>query len=383
MIIDRRTGSRPEHLRTDLTSWVVGPYHGALPGPMRVHLKLDGEVVVAGVVETGFLHRGLEKALELHPWRSTIPYMDHLDPESAVFGELVLCLAVEEIVGIVVPPRAQRIRVILAELTRLSCHLGFIARVARAVGSDTMLHYVLRDREKVLDLLELQTGSRASLNFLRFGGVVADVTEGFMERVHETVDMLRVRLKEYNDLFTFNRAFVKRTANVGIISSEFAKHLGISGPNARAAGLPYDVRKSYPYCGYDQLDFHIPLGKGEGGTQGDSLDRFLLRLREIALGIDLLKQAVESLPRGPFWKESLMDNFEVPAGEAYVRVESPRGMLGCHLVSDGGKNPSRVQFRVPTLPLLQAVPDLLVGGRLEDLPVILASLDLGIAEADR
>jgi NADH-quinone oxidoreductase subunit D len=373
-----------ECLRTDLTTWEIGPYHGALPGPMRLKLRLDGEVIVSGQVETGYLHRGLEKAFELHPWRAGIIYADRLDPEGAVFGELALCLAVEEMAGLPVPHRAQVVRLILSELTRVSCHLNYAVKVGRAIGGDTFVHYVLRDREKILDLFELLTGARFSLNFFRFGGIRADVTEGFIERVSETCDLLRIRLKEYNDLMTFNQVFMKRTVGVGVLSVEDITRWGVTGPNARASGLSFDVRKGHPYGGYDKIDLEVPIGKGEGGYLGDAHQRFLLRLREISQSLEILKNLVETIPSGPYLAEELPPGeLDVPKGEAYVRVESSRGMLACHVMSEGGNFPSRVQFRAPTVAHLKVLPKLLTGLRIEDLPVVLASLDLNIAEADR
>jgi NADH-quinone oxidoreductase subunit D len=369
--------------KPDLTTWEIGPYHGSLPAPMRLLLSLDGEIITDCRVETGFLHRGLEKVCETNSWKAVIAYTDHLDPECAVFGELLLCLAVEEISDIVVPARAQSIRIILSELTRISSHLSFMVRMARAVGSETIIHYLLRDRERILDLFELLTGARFSLNFLRFGGVSADITDGFIERVLEVCDLIRIRMKEYNDLFTFNYGFLKRAAGVAPISKAMIDTFGITGPNARAAGVFFDVRKKSPYCGYDRLDFEVPLGQGEGGLLGDVHDRFLIRLREITQSMEILKQLVDTVPSGEYINPRLGANMIVPAGESYVRIESSRGLLGCHLVSDGGNTPSRIQFRSPTVANLMAIPQLVDGIRIEDLPVVLASLDLGIAEADR
>lgn len=372
-----------ELLRTDLTAWEIGPYHGSLPGPMKLRLKLDGEIVIAGEVESGFLHRGLEKAIELHPWQSTLAYADHLDPEGAAFGELALCLAVEEISGIEVPERARSIRLLLSELTRVSAHLGFVAKIARSAGAETLVHYVLRDRERLLDLFELLSGARFSINFLRFGGVAADVTEGLIERVIETCELLRARLKEYNDLFTYNHTFLSRTSGLGVISAELALSCGVTGPNARASGIAADARKSHPYSGFDRIDFEIPIGRGQTGHLGDAHDRFVLRLREIAQSLEILKDLAHSVPGGDFLSVHVDRNFKVPAGEAYSRVESSRGMLGCHVISDGGRFPARVQYRAPTSLHLLLVPRLVRGIRIEDLPVLLASLDLNLAEADR
>ncbi|MBC7691268.1 MAG: NADH-quinone oxidoreductase subunit D [Methylotenera sp.] len=372
-----------EYLATDFTNWSLGPYHPALPGPMMLRLQLDGEIIVSGETEAGFLHRGLEKALERHSWQSSLTYADRLDPESAIFGELAVCLAAEEIAGIDVPRRAQNIRVILSELTRISSHLGFLARMAKAVGSTPMFHYVLRDRERVLDLFELLTGARFSINFLRLGGVSADVTEGFIERVIDVCELIRIRLKEYNDLFSFNHAFLKRSSWIGVLSSERARALGVTGPNARAAGLSLDVRKSAPYSGYELIDFEIPVGRGEGGTIGDAHDRFVLRLREITQSLEILKQSVDSIPAGQFQSVKISREFTIAPGEAYSRVESPRGTLGCHLVSDGGTRPARVQFKTPSTGHMLTIPELVIGTRVEDISVILLSLDISLAEFDR
>ena len=372
-----------ETLRTDLTTWTIGPYHGSLPAPMKLRLSLDGEIITDCDVETGFLHRGLEKACELHSWKAAIAYADHLDPECAIFGELVLCMAVEQMSEIDVPARAQCIRLILSELARISGHLSFMVRMARAVGSETIIHYLLRDREKILDLFELLTGARFSLNFLRFGGVSADVTDGFIERVLEVCELIRIRMKEYNDLFTFNFGFLKRTSQVAPISKKLVALCGITGPNARASGVAFDVRKKFPYSGFDRLDFETPLGQGEGGVLGDVHDRFLIRLREISQSMEILKQLLDVVPAGEFMNRKIPPGSKLPPGEAYFRVESSRGLLGCHVVSDGGLSPSRVQFRPPTVANLMAIPQIICGIRIEDLPVVLASLDLGIAEADR
>jgi NADH-quinone oxidoreductase subunit D len=380
-----------ELLRTDLTTWEIGPYHGALPGPMRLKLTLDGEIIVSGEAETGFLHRGLEKAIEIHAWRSSIVYSDHLDPEAAVFGELALCMAVEQIADYQIPARAANIRVILSELTRISSHMLYIVKVANSVGAETLVHYVLRDRERILDLFELLTGARFSLNFLRFGGVNADVTEGFIERVLEVCELIHIRMKEYNDLFTFNHAFLKRTAGVGIISPELARSTGLTGPNARATGLPFDVRRAHPYLIYAEQDFEVPVGRGSGGIPGDAHDRFLVRLHEVSESLRILKHLAETIPQGPFLRPGIeLDagspeaaTFRVPRGEAYVRVESSRGLLGCHVVSDGGEKPARVQFRVPSLAGIAVIPRIIQGIWIEDLPVVLASLDLSLPEADR
>lgn len=372
-----------EYLDTDLMLWEVGPYHKALPGPFVLRLTLDGEVIVNTRYGLGYGHKGLEKALELHQWSSILPYMDRVDPEAAPFGEHVFCRAVEEICEIEVPRRAQGIRVLVSELSRIVSHMGFMVRVAEAVNGETAIHHILQDREKILDLFELLTGSRFSINFFRFGGVRSDVSDGFLERVNSICETVRMRVKEYNDLFSYNHVFLKRTVCTGVLEKEDVFHFGVTGPNARASGVNYDVRKDEPYSGYETLDFNSPIGSGEYGETGDAHDRFIIRLREIAESISIIHQVSESLSEGPFCNVEIPEKLAVPAGEAFAKVESPRGVLGVHVVSDGGLQPCRVQFRVPSLPHVSAIPVVLRGHRVEDLSVVLATLDLSLAEVDR
>jgi NADH-quinone oxidoreductase subunit D len=259
--------------------------------------------------------------------------------------------------------------------------MGFIVRMARAVGAETMVHYVLRDRERILDLFELLTGARFSLNFLRFGGVKADITEGFIERVIEVCDLIQVRLKEYNDLFTYNHAFLKRTSGIGVVSAALIAKYGITGPAARGSGIALDVRKAHPYSGYDRLDFVCPVESGPGS--GGAHARFLVHLKEVAQSAAILRQSAEHVPPGEYQIARIEKEFAVPAGEAYSRIESPRGLLGCHVVADDRAHPACVQFRTASAAHVAVIPELLEGIRVEDLPVLLLSLDLGMAEADR
>ena len=254
--------------------------------------------------------------------------------------------------------------------------------MARAVGANATVQYVLRDRERILDLFELLTGVRYSLNFLRFGGVSADMTEGFIERVLEVCEMIGIRLKEYNDLFTFNHVFLKRSQGVGFLSQEQALRLGVTGPNARASGVVTDVRKTHPYIGYERLDFVVPAETASRG-HGDSHDRLVVRLREISQSLEILKQVCDAIPDGEFSLMGIDLDFAVPNGEAYARIESSRGLMSCHIVSEGKTRPNRVQFRGPSVAGIEAFSEMVTGAQLEDIPVILASLDLSISEVDR
>ncbi len=380
-------------MRSDLTKWTIGPFlgfpqgfsHGITQGPIKLELFIDGEVIVHGTVETGYLYRKLEKAIRLHPWVSTLSYAGRLDPENAVFGELVLCLAVEKIGKTEVPLRAQRIRVVLSELARISNHLSFFVSVARTVDSEIMAQYVLRDREKILDLFELLTGSRFSLGFLCYGGVRKDITDGFIERVLEVCELIQKRIKEYNDIYTFNAAFIKRSKKVGKLSKEIIINYGVTGPNARASGVSYDVRKEQPYCGYEKIDFKVPTGIfGQGDPScGDVYHRFLLRVFEIEQSIEILKQATEQIPVGRFNVNESVQSLNVPSGEANARVESSRGVLECHVVSDGRAQPNSVQFWPPSVASAAVISKVIEGIKIEDLLVVLASLNISVSEIDQ
>jgi NADH-quinone oxidoreductase subunit D len=373
----------------------MGPFHPSLPGPMKLGLEIEGEVVVRSRVESGFAHRGVERCIETRPWISAVAYADRLDPEASAFAELALCLAVEEILGTEVPDRAKMIRVAVCELTRISAHLGFLVKMSETCGAKTFSHYVLRDRERVLDLFELLTGTRFLHNYFRFGGVVVDVTEGFVERVLEVCDLMLVRLKEYNDLLTYNETFLRRTRGLAPLPAAWIKRYGVTGPNARASGVAFDVRKALPYSGYERAQFGVPVlssnrnADSEGGAAqqagpgGDAHSRFVIRLQEIPQSVAILRQLLESLPGGEFEGARADREVQIPRGEAYARVESSRGLLACYVASDGGPTPLRVQFRVPSAGHLRIVEPMLHGVQLQDVPVAIASLGISIAEADR
>jgi NADH-quinone oxidoreductase subunit D len=375
----------PEILKVPITPLQIGPFDPMLFGAIRLQLEMDGEVIARSVLETGWTCRSIDKRIQQSPWVSLLPYMDKIDPENAVFAELVACLAIEELLQVEVSDRASAIRVILSELTRIASHLKYIVKIGQAVGSEAIFHYALRDREKILDLLELLTGARFSLHFLRIGGVREDVTEGFIERILETCEMIKSRIKEYNDVLTFNQVFLGRTAYLGVLSEEFALKVGVTGPNARASGVRIDLRRDEPYALYGKLDFYSPLGSGEFGITGDCHDRFLIRLREIEQSVEIIRQIAELTPSGAHLNSEAARIFHqgVSAGTSTQRVESPRGIIECQIESEGGPFPSRFSYFAPSNAHLQCVPELLEGCRLEDLPVVLASLDYSISEVDR
>lgn len=372
-----------ERLHSSVSRFAWGPVNPSLPGIFRIELELEGDLIRQAHLETGFTHKGLEKSTEKRNWFTSIIPVDRIDSEASFSAELAFSMAVEEICNIQVPRRAQTIRLILCELDRIGSHLGFLAKLSVVVGFETASHYILREREIILDLMELMTGRRFNFGFFRLGGVAADITEGFIERIHEATRLIEIRLREYHALMIENRAFVDRLAWRGVLTPEAIHLKGITGPCARASGVRFDVRTKDRYSGYEQFDFRVPIGTGTRGTIGDGFDRVVVRLDEIRESLLILSRAVDSVPPGDYLAFRMVPDFTVPAGEAFGRVESPRGLLGCHVVSDGGFHPVRVQWRTPSLANIEAVPDLLRGLTLQDVPAILASLDLSLAEVDR
>lgn len=362
--------------------YLVGPYDLRLPGPIKLCFGMDGEKIISVQIERGYLHRGLEKIFELLPWQSGVFYSDRVDGENAFFGEWVYCKAVEELLSLQIPKRAKMIRIILAELSRVQSHLLCFHHIARSVQAGSFSHFVLRDREKILDLFELISGARLSLGILRIGGIAHDVTEGFLERVLEVCDYIRGQMNEYNDIFSFNSIFIDRSIGKGIFTKREVIEKGITGVCARATGLPIDYRTQDVSSEYEGFDFEIPIAH-----EGDSYSRYLVRIKEITESLNIIRQAVDGLPAGEFLNPIINllnnDRIVVPAGEAYVRVESPRGLLACTIMSEGLAKPSRVQFRTPSLLHFFSLDNLLIGLNVEDIGLVLASLDLSISEIDR
>lgn len=372
-----------EELRTDVNSYTIGPISPRYQGPVRLDFQLKGDTIEDVRIEAGYAHRGLERSYATRTWMGAIVPTDRVDSECSISYELAFCMAVEQLCHIQVPRRAQMIRLVLCELSRVEHHLGYLVRIARAAGSDTTAHYVSRERELILDLFELMTGSRFNHHFLRYGGVAQDITEGFIERIFDAARLIHVRLREYDALMIDNRAFIDRLAWIGAVKPEDVIRYGVSGPNARAAGVHYDIRKITPYSGYELLNFSVPIGRGEGGAIGDSFDRLRVRLEEIRESLMLLTQLVENIPLGDYQSLKVAADFSVPQGETCVSVESARGHVACHVVSDGSTAPVRVQWRTPSQNAIEALPLFLRGEHILDADIIAASLDFTMAEVDR
>jgi NADH-quinone oxidoreductase subunit D len=380
----------------------MGPQHPSTHGVLRLLLELDGERVVNCIPDIGFLHTGIEKNMEAETYLQALVMTDRTDYLNTVGNNLVYCLAVEKLVGLDVPPRAQAIRVILTELTRIASHLVWLATHALDLAAMSVFLYCFREREMILDILEICSGQRMMTSYIRPGGLWRDVPSEFEPAVRQFLRLFPARVDQYERLLTRNPLFVDRTRKIAVISGEDAIRWGLSGPSLRGSGVDWDLRKAMPYGGYDQYEFEVPLG-----SHGDVYDRYIVRIGEMRESLRIVQQALDRLPGGPvrsdnrkfvppprselaYSMEALIHHFKLwtegfpaPKGAVYVAVESPRGELGCYLEGDGGPRPYRVHFRTPSFAHLQALPILARGHLVADLVAIIGSLDIVLGDADR
>lgn len=354
----------------------LGPQHPSTHGVFRVILELDGEVVVKATPVPGYLHRGIEKLAEARTYTQVIPYTDRMDYLASMLMNWGYVAAVEKLMGIEVPERAEYIRVIVGELSRIASHLVAVGTYSMDIGGVTGFLYTFRDRERVLDLLEMVSGSRMTFSYFRIGGVADDLPEEFFPALQKFLDDLPGMIDEYNGLITGNEIFQARTKYVGTIPPDVAINYSLSGPNLRGSGIPYDLRKVRPYGVYDRFDFEVPVGKN-----GDCFDRFVCRIKEIEQSARIIRQAVEGLPEGPV-QAKVPRTLKPPIGEAYAEVESSKGILGCYVVSDGSNKPYRVHFRRPSFINLGYLGELCVGWKIADVIAILGSFDIVLGEVD-
>lgn len=380
----------------------MGPHHPSTHGVLRVILELDGEVVVNATPDIGYLHRGIEKLSEDKKYLQVLPLTDRLDYLASGSNNLAYILAVEKLLGIEVPRRAQYIRTIIAELSRIQSHLIWLATHAADIGAVTMLFYGMREREYILDIIEMTTGARLMPTYFRPGGVVNDIPDGFKARVKEFVDRFDVKVNEYERLLTKNRIWMARTKDVGYISGEDAIDLGLSGPSLRASGVDWDIRRDESYEVYDELDFEVPVL-----PEGDVYARYMVRMAEMRQSARMLRQLVDGLPEGPYIERSrkyvfpekervkdsmgamihhfklVIDGLAPPEGEIYSTIEAPKGELGFYIVSDGSPKPYRLRIRPPSFVNLQSLLTMCKGGMLADVVAIIGSIDIVLGEIDR
>ncbi len=380
----------------------MGPQHPSTHGVLRVVLELDGEVVVKATPDIGFLHRGLEKLAESKTYHQCITLTDRLDYVAGMSNNLAYVLAVEKLIGLEVPPRAQAIRVLMCELQRIASHLFWLGTHAHDIGAMTPLFYALRERDEILFMFEMVCGSRLTPSYFRVGGVAQDLPEGFTEKCREFTRQFPARVDEYETLLTKNKIWMKRTQGVGAISAEEAINFGLSGPILRASNVAWDLRKAMPYSGYENYDFIVPTGKN-----GDVYDRYLVRLMEMRQANEIVRQVLDKMPTGaikadapqvvypPKEKvtqsiEALIHHFHLasagfptPKGEVYASIESPKGELGFYLVSDGSNKPWRFRVRPPSFINLSALSKMVEGRLVADVVAIIGSIDIVLAEIDR
>jgi NADH-quinone oxidoreductase subunit D len=381
----------------------MGPQHPATHGVLRLLLELDGEIIVKAVPDIGYLHRGIEKLAEAMTYPQALTLTDRLDYTSGISNNLAYCLAVEKLLDIAIPKRAQYLRVLMAELQRIAAHLLWVATHALDLGAMTLLFYAFRDRETIIEMLELVTGARLTPSFIRVGGLAADIPETFLPRVKAFVEDFPKRVDEYEILLTENIIWKKRTQGISPLSGADCISYGVTGPVLRASGVYYDVRKAYPYSSYEDFDFEIPMG-----SSGDVYDRYLVRLKEMRQSNRIVKQAAAKLPPGPVMavdaplvvpppKEevgkditALIRHFKImergfntPCGEVYASIESSKGELGFYLVSDGTNKPFRMKIRPPSFINLGALSKMIEGQMVADAVAAIGSIDIVLGEIDR
>jgi NADH-quinone oxidoreductase subunit D len=380
----------------------MGPQHPSTHGVLRLLIELDGEIVINVIPDIGFLHTGIEKTIESKNYQQSEVLTDRQDYMNPSGNNLTYCLAVEKLAGLDVPERAQSIRVIVAELTRLNSHLLWLGTSGLDLGALSMFLYCMRERELILDILETISGQRMMTTYIRPGGVWRDVPEEFDSAVRSFLKVMPRRIKEYEDLLKFNEIFLDRTKGIGVISAEDCLAYGLSGPVMRGSGIAHDLRKKQPYMGYDRYDFDIPVH-----TEGDVYARYRVRVEEMTQSCRIIEQALNKMPKGPVRSndrkyvppprseigvsmEALIhhfklwtEGFKVPKGHVYVATESPRGELGCYMESDGSSYPYRVHMVTPSFVNLQALPLMSRGYFIADLVGTIGSVDIVLGDADR
>jgi len=380
----------------------LGPNHPSVHGVFRIVLQLDGEVIVDAVPDIGYHHRGAEKMGERQTWHSYIPYTDRIDYLGGVMNNLAYVMAVEQMAGITVPDRARVIRIMLAELFRISSHLVFYGTFAQDVGQMSPVFYMFADRERLFGIIEAITGGRMHPAWFRIGGVAQDLPHGWERMVREFIDAMPARLDHYQVMAMDNSILKQRTVDIGSYSTEEALEWGITGPSLRATGMDFDLRRDRPYGGYDQFEFEVPLGH-----KGDSYDRAVVRVEEIRQSLRIIRQCLDNMPEGPYKsehrlttpppKERTLQDIEtlihhflnvswgpvIPAGEGSFPIEATKGINNYHLVSDGGTTSYRTRIRTPSFPALQQIPLISRGLMIPDLIAIIASIDFVMADVDR
>lgn len=380
----------------------MGPQHPSTHGVLRLLLELDGETIVNCIPDVGFLHTGIEKNMEAKTYEKAAVMTDRLDYLNTMGNNMAYCLAIEKLVDLDVPPRAQAVRVIFAELQRIASHLVWLGTQALDLAAMSVFLYCFREREMILDIMEMASGQRMMTTYFRPGGLWRDLPEGFEKAVQDFIDYFPKRIDQYEDLLTKNPIFIDRTKGIGVMTAEEALAWGASGPTMRGSGVEWDIRKETPYSGYEQYQFDVPTQ-----TSGDVYARYQVRMAEFHQSLRIIKQALDTLPGGPFRSNNRKfvppprselgqsmeavihhfklwtEGFNAPKGSVYLPVESPRGELGVFLESDGGPKPYRVYWRTPSFSNLQTLSWLAKDHFVADLVAIIGSVDIVLGDVDR
>jgi len=380
----------------------MGPQHPATHGVLRLVLDLQGETVVGVDPRPGYLHRGIEKWMESRTYHQIIPMTDRLEYITCMNNNLGYVVAVEKLAGITVPERAQFIRTLMAELTRLSGHLVWLGTHALDIGAMTVCMYTLRERELILDLTEMVTGARQTVSYVRIGGVRNDIPADFIGKCREFTELFPKRLEEYDTMIRQNRIWLKRTVGIGVMTAEEAVNYGLTGGTLRGSGVNYDMRKVEPYAAYDKVEFDVPLGKN-----GDVYDRYIVRIEEMRQSNRIIRQCLDMMKPGPVMtadpryaipeKVNVMKSMQalahqfvimskwvpMPKGEVYVATEAPKGELGFYIVSDGSGRPYRIKIRAPSYVHISALPKMVTGHMVADVIACIGTIDIVLGECDR
>ncbi|WP_066176202.1 NADH-quinone oxidoreductase subunit D [Bacillus marinisedimentorum] len=364
-------------LRTEEMLLNVGPQHPSTHGVFRLVVKVDGETIKEATPVIGYLHRGTEKIAENLQYTQIIPYTDRMDYLAAMTNNYVLCHAVETMMGLEIPERAEYLRILAMELGRVASHLVWFGTYLLDIGAVSPFLFAFREREMIINLLNELSGGRLTFNYMRVGGVKWDAPEGWVKKVEEFIPYMREQLAGYHELVTGNEIFLNRVKGVGRYTKEDALEYSLSGANLRCTGVKWDLRKDEPYSIYDRFDFDVPVQDG-----GDAWARYQVRMAEIEESLKIIEQAVEQFPEeGPIMAK-VPRIIKAPKGEAFVRIESPRGEIGCYIYSDGKKEPYRLKFRRPSFYNLQILPKLLEGENMANMIAILGAIDIVLGEVD-
>jgi NADH-quinone oxidoreductase subunit D len=391
-----------EERHDELLTLNIGPHHPATHGVLRLLTTLEGEVVRDVRPIIGYVHTGIEKSCEDQQYWKAITFVERMDYLAYYFNAMAFCMAVEKLLDVEVPPRAQYLRVAHLELNRIASHLFGLATGALDLGAITMLWWGCRDRELVLDLFEMSSGQRIHTRYFQVGGVIEDIPPGWEQKVREFLKVMPQRLDQYVHLLDRNEIWLRRLKGTGVITQERALELGVTGPLLRATGHPWDLRKAMPHSSYEDFDFEVPVG-----THGDNYDRFKVRIEEMRESMKIVEQALDGLPEGPWITDNrkvalpprhelatsmealihhfklVTEGFRVPPGETYAAVESPRGELGCFVVADGSAKPARVHMRDPSFVNLQSLPEMAKDSLIADFIACVAMLDPILGGVDR